>query len=245
MNVFLYTKKATFLHGLDPRTKILVLFAFFITSVFLQNLVALGAVLLVMLALFALAKSTANILRMGVLFCIIAATTFLLWLLFCKGQGSAVMYAGAQSLRFVDLLLAGLLFLSITSLEEFYAGLMLCGMPYPMAFALSLSFRLVVIFVSTGFTIVEAQKVRGNDVKGGSILKRIRSYAPLLVPLILSGVKKAETLTIALESKGFSPNNKINIKDRYAMKPSDWLTVALGLALCVAAFLFRFPRYTP
>ncbi len=65
---------------------------------------------------------------------------------------------------------------------------------------------------------MEAQKVRGNNVQEGSIIKRIRAYSPLLVPLILNAVKKAETLTLALESKGFSPHNKISLKGRYKMR---------------------------
>jgi energy-coupling factor transport system permease protein len=107
-------------------------------------------------------------------------------------------------------------------------------MPYPVAFAFSLSFRLVVVFVATGFTIVEAQKVRGNNVQEGSIIKRIRAYAPLLVPLILNAVKKAETLTLALESKGFSPQNKISIKGRFKMRLIDWTV----LAFCLGALVF-------
>jgi energy-coupling factor transporter transmembrane protein EcfT len=142
-----------------------------------------------------------------------------------------------MSLRFVDLLLAGLLFLSVTSLEEFSHGLMLLGVPYSMAFGLSLSFRLVTVFIATGFTIVEAQKVRGNNIAQGPFIKRIRAYAPLLVPLILSGIKKAETLTLALESKGFSPHNKIKPGARYAMRPSDWAILAAAAAVLGAAVL--------
>jgi len=164
----------------------------------------------------------------------IGCATFILWVLFYSGPpGGASVYAGAMSLRFIDMLLAGLLFLSITSLEEFSAGLILLGVPYPVAFTVSLSFRLVIVFIAAGFTIVEAQKVRGNTVERGSVIKRIKAYAPLLVPLILNGIKKAETLTLALESKGFSPGNKIQIKDRYRMKISDWVALLLGFATIV------------
>jgi energy-coupling factor transport system permease protein len=227
MSVFFYTKKGSFFHKLDPRTKILALAAFFAIIAFANNLYVLLGFLEIIMAFFYAAKSLSNIGKMAGLFGTIGITTFILWLLFYHGpQGRAFIFAAAMSVRFIDLLLVGLLLLSITSLEEFSAGLMLLGTPYPLAFALSLSFRLVIVFIATGFTIVEAQKVRGNNVQEGSIIKRIRAYSPLLVPLILNAVKKAETLTLALESKGFSPHNKISLKDRYRMRPRDWIVLA-------------------
>lgn len=109
---------------------------------------------------------------MAGLFGIIGIMTFVLWLIFYNGPpGDAHIFAAAMSLRFIDLLLVGLLLLSITSLEEFSAGLMLLGLPYPVAFALSLSFRLVIVFVATGFTIVEAQKTGEITCGKGLYLK--------------------------------------------------------------------------
>lgn len=240
VSVFFYTRKGTFLHRTDPRVKLLLLVFCFLSIAFVKSISVLGCVFAGISLLFVASRSAANIAKMAGLFCAIGATTFILWLAFYTGpSGARIMFAAAMSLRFVDLLLAGLLFLSVTSLEEFSHGLMLLGVPYPMAFALSLSFRLVVVFVATGFTIVEAQKVRGNDVTIGSPWKRLRSYAPLLVPLILSGVKKAETLTLALESKGFSPGNKINVRDRYSMKLADRILLVSAAAVAVGMLVMQ------
>jgi energy-coupling factor transport system permease protein len=235
MSVFFYTKKDSFFHALDPRTKILSSAVLFSIVALCNNLYFLMGLLSLITLLFCVAKSFSNISKMAGLFGIIGIATFILWLLFYNGvQGGRTIFALSMSLRFINLLLVGLFLLSITSLEEFSSGLMLLGMPYPVAFAFSLSFRLVVVFVATGFTIVEAQKVRGNNVQEGSIIKRIRAYAPLLVPLILNAVKKAETLTLALESKGFSPQNKISIKGRFKMRLIDWTV----LAFCLGALVF-------
>jgi energy-coupling factor transporter transmembrane protein EcfT len=240
MSVFFFVRKDTFLHRTDPRVKLLLLAAFFVAVAVVKNISVLACVFAGLAVLFVAAKSTANMAKMAVLFCAIGAATFVLWLVFYRGiPGGRAEYAVAMSLRFVDLLLAGLLFLSVTSLEEFSHGLMLLGMPYPMAFGLSLSFRLVTVFIATGFTIVEAQKVRGNNVSQGPFMKRIRAYAPLLVPLILSGIKKAETLTLALESKGFSPHNKIDPRDRYAMRLADWVLCAVGLGAALAVIMMK------
>jgi energy-coupling factor transport system permease protein len=79
---------------------------------------------------------------------------------------------------------------------------------------------------------VEAQKMRGNDVTKGGLMKRIGAYAPLIIPLVINGIRKAETLVLALESKGFSPSKKPDMKGRYSLKPSD---LAAGAAIFFAA----------
>jgi energy-coupling factor transport system permease protein len=171
---------------------------------------------------------------------LIGGTTFILWVLFYRPvegaeNANGVMHAAVMTLRFIAMLLAGIFFLSVTALEDFSNGLMLLKVPYAAAFAVSLSFRLVNTFISTGFLIVEAQEARGNDATRGNIIKRMKAYVPLLVPLILNGIKKAETLNLALESKGFSPQNKPDISGRYKMKAID--TAAL-LALGISSIIF-------
>ncbi|HNR86768.1 MAG TPA: energy-coupling factor transporter transmembrane component T [Spirochaetota bacterium] len=240
MSVFFYTRGASPLHRLDPRAKITLLATVFAALSIAGHPVVMTAALIVLIALFALARSMASLRRMGPLFALIGAVTFGLWMLFYDGPLPPAHYAGAMSLRFMALLLAGLLFLSVTSLEEFTAGLIMMGLPYPVAFTVSLSFRLVIVFVATGHTIVEAQKVRGNDVTRGSVPARIRGYVPLLIPLILNGIKKADTLTLALESKGFSPGNRIRISDRYRLRGADVIAIGAGVLVLAAVLLVRF-----
>ena len=230
MSVFLYTRQDTFLHRLNPVVKICVLVLFFLVIGFINTIPALLTLLSAILGLFIAGKSTGTIRRMAVILGLIGCTTFLLWLCFYNGPAAArFTFATAMGLRFVVMLLAGLLFLSTISIEEFWCGLLLCGIPYPIAFAVSLSFRLVNVFIATGFSIVEAQKVRGNNAEQGSIFKRIQAYIPLLVPLILTGIKKAELLSLALESKGFSPKTRIDVSPRYPMRAMDWLVLGISI----------------
>ena len=245
MSVFFYVRQDTFLHSLDPRAKLGSLVFLFIASAFASSLTVLAALCASLIALFFISKSTNSLKRMGALFAIIGAMTFILWMLFYEGTeiafiiGPITVYKGAAAssavymLRFMNMLLAGLLYLSTASLEDLSDALILNRVPYKIAFTISLSFRLVLIFVSTGYNIVEAQKVRGNNAEKGGIWKRIKAYVPLLIPLIINGIKKAETLTLALESKGFSPNNKIDLREKHILKSSD-IAVMILLAVITA-----------
>lgn len=250
MSAFFFIKKDSLLHRMDPRVKITGLVFFCMLSLIVNSLWEMGLILAMLLSLFLFSRSGANLKKMAGFFTLIAGMTFMMWLLFYRSEDKLwgwwhiAVYSGAgshaalMSLRFLNMLLSGLLFLSITSIEDFFGGMIVSGVPYPFAFAVSLSFRLVMVFMSNAVTIVEAQKVRGNDIAKGSIIKRIRAYTPLMTPLILTGIKKAETLTLALESKGFSPQNKIDLSGKYRLRPSDkWCLCVMLLAGMAAVFL--------
>jgi energy-coupling factor transport system permease protein len=246
LSIFLYRQRDTFLHRLDPRVKIAVLIWLFFAAVLAADLTTVTGLLVLVFALFLTAESMDNMLRMALLFLLVTGMTFVLWAVFYgpagagAGTGRRMVYAGLMSVRFLCMLVSGLLFLSITPLEGLSNGLVLLKIPYSVAFTVSLSFRLVNIFVSTGFLIVEAQKVRGNDAARGNIIKRLKAYAPLMVPLIINGIKKAETLTLALESKGFSPENKIDISGRYKLATAD---IAVLFVLAISAVVIAFYRF--
>ena len=254
MSAFFFTDNDSFLHRLDPRVKITGLIVFCMLAVIAESIPGMGLMLTLLLWLFLAGKSGESLKKMAGFFMLIAGMTFLMWVLVYRSQdkiwvwGNLAVYSGAvthaalMSLRFLNMLLSGLLFLSITSIEDFFGGMIVIGVPYPFAFAVSLSFRLVMVFMANAFTIVEAQKVRGNDITRGHIIKRIKAYTPLIAPLILTGIKKAETLTLALESKGFSPRNKIDLSGKYRLRASDkgclWALLLAG----IAAVFLKFAR---
>jgi len=248
MSVFFYSDKNTFLHRFNPMVKIALLIFLFIISVLCSNIYNMLFIFEFITVFFLLAESTANIRKIAVSFILIGLMTFILWLIFYQGSGDKIFvfyknsmrYAATMSMRFVNMLLAGILFLSITSHEEVSDGLVLIKVPYGIALAVSLSLRMVIIFISTGFTIVEAQKVRGNNMEKGGIIRRIKSYVPLLIPLILNGIKRAQSLTAALESKGFSPQNKIDIREKYSMNPRDIFAICLMGVLFIIIICYKY-----
>ncbi len=251
MSVFFFINNNSFLHRLDPRVKITGLFFFCMLAVGGESIFQLGLMLAVLLTLFLQSGCGASLKKMAGFFLLIAAMTFVMWLLFFRGlekrwvwsiftiYSGAISFAASMSLRFLNMLLSGLLFLSITSIEDFFGGMVMMKVPYPFAFAISLSFRLVMVFMTHAFTIVEAQKVRGNDIAKGGILKRIQAYVPLIAPLILTGIKKAETLTLALESKGFSPQNKMDFTGKYRLRAPDKWCLGFMLLVGMAAVILK------
>jgi energy-coupling factor transport system permease protein len=251
MSAFFFLDQDSPLHRLDPRVKITGLFLFCLLAIAGKSISLSGLMSAMLLSLFLIGKSGRNLKKMAGFFTLIAVMIFMMWILFYRSEeklwawkyfavySGAASYAAAMSLRFLNMLLSGLLFLSITSIEDFFGGMIIMRVPYPFAFAVSLSFRLVMVFMSNAFTIVEAQRVRGNDITQGGLVKRIKAYAPLLTPLILTGIKKAETLTLALESKGFSPQNKMDFTGKYSLRTLDKCCLCAMFLAGIAAVSLR------
>lgn len=243
MSIFFYSDKNTLFHSFDPRTKIIFLIILFITAFIINNVQEMLVLFFLLLVILVISDSLLNLKKIFLLFLLIGFTTFILWFVFYKGDEKiyfyknfyyykgAFNYAGLFALRFMNMLLAGLLFLCITSYEDFSYGLMLFRIPYPVSFTVLLSFKLVDSFISSAWIIAEAQKARGNDVTKGNIIKRIISYTPLVVPLILNGIKKAQNLIIALETRGFSPKNRVDIKGKYRINIKDIIFLIIILIL--------------
>ncbi len=247
MSVFFYSNKKTLFHLLDPRVKILCLILFFICSVIINIIIQMFILTRILLLFSGLSKSLLSLKKILPLFLILIVMTFILWIIFYKGEKEekiyifnnfyiykeAMNYSAFLTLRLLNMLLTGLLFLSITSYEDFSYGLFLLGMSYALSFTFLLSFKLVDSFINTAFLIVEAQKARGNDVTKGNIFKRIKDYTPLVIPLILTGIKKAQSLIVSLETRGFSPKNKINLKGKYRMKIIDIISLFLTVLIII------------
>ena len=114
----------------------------------------------------------------------------------------------AMGLRLNVMVISGVLLLSTTTLEDFSSGLQRFGIPASMGFAFSLAFRWVPTLLGSSGVIVQAQRSRGLDLSTGTLVDKIRGYAPLVVPLIGHTLRQTNLLAMALESKGFSPGRK-------------------------------------
>src|SRR4030042_3291190 len=113
------------------------------------------------------------------------------------------------------------------------------GLPYPVAFALSTSLRLLPTFAGAGGTIIEAQVSRGLDLESGGLFSRIGKFIPQAVPLFFFAIRHTNLLAMALESRGFSPGSKRTLYDELRMVSTDYAVIAVLLILLVVALYVR------
>ena len=251
MDPFLYLDRDTFVHRLDPRTKIFLLFGAFVLAFLFVNPLYGLAVLAVVLVFGHLARSLVNLKRIRFVLVMIAIMTVILWTLFGSGEtplflfveGEALLYGVGIALRIDTTIIAGMIFLSTTRNEEIATGLVKLGIPYRFAFAVSTALRLVPTIAATGSTIGQAQRSRGLDLESGNIIQRVRKNAPLLVPVFVSTIRSTNVFSMALESKGFGASKKRTYYLRLSMTRNDAMVLAILALLLAAAIALRVAGY--
>jgi energy-coupling factor transport system permease protein len=248
---FLYLDRDTWVHRLDPRTKMLLLIGAFVLAFLFVNPLYGLVVLAIVLAFGYAAQSLVNLKRIWFILLMIAVMTVILWTLFGSGETplfwlverEALLYGIGAALRIDIMIVAGMIFLSTTRNEEIATGLVKLGIPYRFAFAVSTALRLVPTIAATGATIGQAQRSRGLDLESGNLIQRIRKNTPLLIPVFVSTIRSTNVFSMALESKGFGASPQRTYFLKIELTRRDALVLVSFAALLVAALALRFAGY--
>jgi energy-coupling factor transport system permease protein len=101
--------------------------------------------------------------------------------------------------------------------------------------------RLVPTMAIDAQTVVDAQRSRGLELDKGNFIKRIRNYIPILIPLIISAIRRSVELAEALESRAFGATENRTTIVTLKMRPADYLVIFAtfaGVALAVYVYWF-------
>lgn len=129
-----------------------------------------------------------------------------------------------------------LLFVSTTNPSEFAASLNRVGVPYSVAYSVALALRYIPDIQNEYHDISQAQQARGIEMsKKESLIKRLKSAASILIPLILSSVDRIETISNAMELRGFGKNKKRSWYMARRFAKEDFLAMAACLLILLAA----------
>ena len=246
----------SFIHRLDPRAKLIAVFAFIIL-VFLAN----NAVTYAILVAFTLFVILASKIRLYFIvnglkpIIFLMAFTFILHVFFTK-EGALLWEFGFIeiyeegvkqgifiSLRFLVLVFMTTVLTLTTSPILITDGLELLLNPlkklklpvHELALMMSIALRFIPTLMDETDKIMKAQMARGSDLSAGPLKKRIKAIVPLLVPLFISAFKRAEDLATAMEVRGYRGGEG---RTRFRQLQWTWkdtfvlvIIVALGVSL--------------
>lgn len=247
----LYLDRPTFVHRLDPRLKVAGLTALFVSCLAFTHPVYIAAAAFCVAILAASARSLSNLWRMRFLLVLLFVFSGLLWCLFTRGRTplfpgwpsfisrESALYGLGTGLRLASMVAAGLVFVSVTRVEEFSLALQRLGVPFVITFAFTTAFRLVPALLASAGTVVEAQRSRGLDLESGSIFSRLLRHLPLLVPVMVSAIRNIDLMAMALESRGFRASPRRTSLIQLHMRGSDWIALLLCLGLVGGSLWLR------
>jgi energy-coupling factor transport system permease protein len=110
--------------------------------------------------------------------------------------------------------------------------------PYRIGYTAYASMRFIPIYENEAQVITNAHLIRGVGEAGKSFRSRLKLYWSLLVPLLVSGIRRAQIASIAMDSRGFGAYSKRTIMREIKVSRATKAFVLLHLAITVAAFCY-------
>lgn len=145
-----------------------------------------------------------------------------------------LFYQLAVTLKYVAVLPSVLLFVATTRPPEFASSLARIGVPYRIAYAVSLALRYVPDVQREFRTISQAQQARGLDTTRGVRLgTRVRNLTSVLMPLLLGTFDRIETVAGAMELRGFGRGRRRTWSVRTPVRGRD--AAVMGAAVVLVA----------
>ena len=104
---------------------------------------------------------------------------------------------------------------------------------------LSMSLRFVPTLMDDTTRIMNAQRARGVDFGEGTIVQKVKSIIPILIPLFASSFKRADALAIAMEARGYSGGEGRSRYRQLSWKMIDNLALLSIFLIGILLFIFK------
>lgn len=256
-----YYPAKSFVHSLDPRTKLLFLIAY-IVAIFIADTFYGMILCALVLAVTVIAARVpfGSVLRSvkGILFILII--TSLLNLFFHGGEHlltpenwvikiyrEAIVYTVFLLLRLFLLVMASAVLTLTTTpvrltdgIESLLTPLKWIKFPvHELALIMSIALRFIPTLIDETNRIIAAQKARGADFESGNITKRIKAVVPILIPLLISAFRRAEELGDAMDARCYSGSKNRTKYKKLTFGWRDLVAAILCAALIAGVVLFN------
>ena len=233
------------IHNLDPRIKFVYVCAIFAIAIIFSELLPLIVLFMLQIPFVLLAgvkREWLNSMRGAAFLATIIFLTNFIFAFIGAGYtvtAQIVENATAMTLRFIVLVESFSIFFLTTSPDHLGLALEQTHVPYEFSFAFTTAVRFVPVLAEEAQTIMDAQKARGLELERGNFLKRIRNYIPILIPLIVSAIRRSLELAETMESRAWGAiKNRTNL---YVLKMhrGDFVLLVITFGIDRAAVYVR------
>lgn len=127
-----------------------------------------------------------------------------------------------------------------TEVDNMIVSMVRSKIPYKLIFIFSSTLRFFPLLFEEIQTIIEAQRLRGLAVEKMGPFQRVRVYAQMAVPLILSAMVRSQQLEIVLQSKAFTGSSERTYLHEAVLHRIDYIVIALCIVLFILAMVLYF-----
>lgn len=226
------------LRGLDARVKITLMLAYSAALFCAESLAGLGvaAALLAVVALFGRVPLV-RLLREGA-FAYLIVGFLLVYNIVAFGWLAGVAVAA----RLVLLVWASLLLMALSTPAELSEGLRRLfsplgrlGLPVrDFATSLSIALRFMPLLSEELRAVRAAQASRGAAFEDAGLVRRLRAYGGLMVPVLVGLFRRADRLAAAMEARCYGASGEPTSLVERRFSAGDGAVLLVGVAACVA-----------
>lgn len=249
-----YYKGNSILHRLDPRTKVAGT-VLYIISLFIGKSIAaylLAGVFLAVMVKISTVPFSYMVRGLKAVFTILIFSVVLNMFFipgevivdfgFCDISREGLQTAVFMAIRLVFLILGSSLMTLTTTPNQLTDGMEKLLKPlkklkvpvHEISMMMAIALRFIPILTEELDKIMKAQMARGAEFDQGNLIQKVKSVVPILVPLFVSAVRRANDLAMAMESRCYHGG-----EGRTKMKPliyeqRDYIAYAIvGIYLAV------------
>lgn len=262
-----YYEANSFVHKLDPRTKLLFVVLFLVATFVAKNIYAF-VMLVAMISLFVIvSRVPIRVIFKGLKpIVMIVIFTAILNIFFTKGDNylwgaqiipnvwrvdiywEGLINAGILAVRIITLLIGTSLFFSYTTtpieltdgIETGLAPLKKIKVPiHEFAMMMTIALRFIPTLIDETGKIMNAQKSRGADFSSGGLIKRAKALIPIIIPLFVSAFRRADELATAMECRCYHGGNGRTRMKILKMKFRDYFMMFISLAMVAGVILIN------
>ena len=244
-----YLDRDSVVHKMTGTTKLAFFLLFTFASMITYNIWVLLGLFAVSLAAFKLSKIKYREVRFMMIFMLVFLLLNNLFIfLFDPNQGTN-LYGTRHVLCHLFWrydVTAAILFISATNPSEFAASLNSIGISYKVGYSVAIALRYIPDIQRDYHSISQAQQARGVELgKNEHFFSRLKNSVNILLPLILTSLNRIDTISNAMELRGFGKNKKRTWYTRRPFERRDFAALGLGVVLLVVSLMvtIKFGRF--
>ena len=257
-----YYEADSAIHRMDPRSKLLsliVLIVFlFVTNSFWG--IAIFSALFVITAALSRIPAKMFLKNLKAIWLILVFTAVIN--VFYSGSGTTLFKfwvlevttgglsrAAFMSIRIIVLILMSSLLTYTTTpndltdgIESLLSPLRFIGLKnavHTLAMMMTIALRFIPTLVEETEKIMNAQKARGADLENGKLMERIKALIPILIPLLISAIRRAYELAEAMECRCYNGGEgRIRMK-QLRFSAVDYVAFAVTVSVCAGILVIK------
>lgn len=258
-----YEKKDTWIDGLCGVTKLVFFLCWSITSMMTYDTRVLAVMLVLSLCIYKISeiewKQVGTVFKFVLVFMIINVLAIYL---FSPNQGTqtygtrTVLLAMTERysitaeqlfyelnivLKYFTIVPSVFIFVVTTNPSEFAASLNRIGISYNIGYAISIALRYIPDVQDDFHKIKNAQEARGIELSGkGKLTDRIKNTSAIIFPLVFSSMGRIDTISNAMELRGFGKYKKRSWYMERPLKRNDYLVLVFSILFMIVSLVITY-----